>query len=291
MNIKSILGVFSVCVFTLGMVSSVNAATVTFLASGWGASDFLTLSSPTRSLAFDSSNNLYIEDKSDDNSGTINILKMDAATGYNTTSVFTSYSTTYQGSTGLDFDGLGSLYVSERSLSGDAGIIREIDVATQTLLGDVRTFANHRPTGVDADMHGNIFYTGRKGSNGTFGNVYQIDSMGTRSILIKDVVGTGIALEASGNIFISTPNRTDLSLLANSIYMFNPSDLLNPLLVASFDSTVGELTFDDTGNLYTIDNVDNLSIIKLSTVPIPAAVWLFGSGIIGLIGVARRKKA
>lgn len=28
-----------------------------------------------------------------------------------------------------------------------------------------------------------------------------------------------------------------------------------------------------------------------SVVPIPAAVWLFGSGLVGLIGVARRKKA
>jgi hypothetical protein len=29
----------------------------------------------------------------------------------------------------------------------------------------------------------------------------------------------------------------------------------------------------------------------VSEVPVPAAVWLFGSGLIGLIGVARRKKA
>lgn len=28
-----------------------------------------------------------------------------------------------------------------------------------------------------------------------------------------------------------------------------------------------------------------------STVPVPTAVWLFGSGLLGLIGVARRKKA
>lgn len=133
MNIKSILGVFCVCVLTLGMVSPVNAVTVTFLALGWGASDFLTLSLPTLSITFDSSNNLYIEDKSDDDSGTINILKMDATTGYNTSSVFALYSTSYQGITGLDFDGPGSLYVSERSLSGDEGVIREIDVATQTL--------------------------------------------------------------------------------------------------------------------------------------------------------------
>ena len=30
---------------------------------------------------------------------------------------------------------------------------------------------------------------------------------------------------------------------------------------------------------------------KVSTIPVPAAVWLFGSGLIGLAGIARRKKA
>ena len=32
--------------------------------------------------------------------------------------------------------------------------------------------------------------------------------------------------------------------------------------------------------------VDNFAI---SSVPVPAAVWLFGSGLIGLIGLSRRK--
>ena len=35
----------------------------------------------------------------------------------------------------------------------------------------------------------------------------------------------------------------------------------------------------------------DLSIDTTPVVPVPAAVWLFGSGLIGLIGVARRKKA
>lgn len=30
---------------------------------------------------------------------------------------------------------------------------------------------------------------------------------------------------------------------------------------------------------------------RAMVVPIPAAVWLFGSGLIGLVGVARRKKS
>jgi len=30
---------------------------------------------------------------------------------------------------------------------------------------------------------------------------------------------------------------------------------------------------------------------ELTTVPVPAAVWLFGSGLLGLVGIARRKRA
>ena len=37
---------------------------------------------------------------------------------------------------------------------------------------------------------------------------------------------------------------------------------------------------------------DNVTIsTDVAAVPVPAAVWLFGSGLIGLVGVARRKKA
>jgi len=37
---------------------------------------------------------------------------------------------------------------------------------------------------------------------------------------------------------------------------------------------------------------DNVTIsTEVSAVPVPAAVWLFGSGLVGLIGLARRKKA
>lgn len=31
--------------------------------------------------------------------------------------------------------------------------------------------------------------------------------------------------------------------------------------------------------------------LRIEAIPVPAAVWLFGSGLIGLIGIARRKKA
>jgi hypothetical protein len=40
------------------------------------------------------------------------------------------------------------------------------------------------------------------------------------------------------------------------------------------------------GNMFALS-----SVITVSAVPVPAAVWLFGSGLLGLVGVARRKKA
>ena len=48
---------------------------------------------------------------------------------------------------------------------------------------------------------------------------------------------------------------------------------------------------DDSGGTTTLANVkDNPGIWTTRVIPVPAAVWLFGSGLIGLIGVARRKK-
>ena len=47
-----------------------------------------------------------------------------------------------------------------------------------------------------------------------------------------------------------------------------------------------EIDFDDTNEFgYFLDNVNFNPVV-----PVPAAAWLFGSGLIGLIGVARRKK-
>ena len=280
---------FLLSLIVLAVVSPpVTAIGVTYLAPGWSSDNFLTLSTPSRAIEFDAAGNLFIEDTTDDGQGTVEIVMLDASTGYSSSTIYATYSSSYYGVTGLDFDDLGNMYISERDTTGDAGIIRVVDVTTQSLIGDLMAFANHRPTGIDADVYGNVFYTGRRESDGLWGKVYSIDSTVNRTVLIDDTVGTGIAVDAFGNIFMSTPQRTDLPLLANSIYMFNPADLLNPILIATFDQRGGELTFDADGNLYIVGE-DQVSIVRLTAVPVPPALLLFSSGLIGLIGFVRMK--
>lgn len=52
-----------------------------------------------------------------------------------------------------------------------------------------------------------------------------------------------------------------------------------------YDNRTGDTKGDSFDVQYTF------SSFSVTTVPIPAAVWLFGSGLIGLIGLARRKKS
>lgn len=65
--------------------------------------------------------------------------------------------------------------------------------------------------------------------------------------------------------------------------------------IYSLSLTVNNLIFDTPGNDYNGDgiwtDVTFDATINVNTIPLPAAVWLFGSGLIGLVGVARCKKA
>ena len=72
---------------------------VEFLAPGWNATAFLTPDIPTRAIAFDSSDKLYIEDTSDDNSGAINVLQLTAASGYTGSISYAAYPATHDSTT------------------------------------------------------------------------------------------------------------------------------------------------------------------------------------------------
>jgi len=64
------------------------------------------------------------------------------------------------------------------------------------------------------------------------------------------------------------------------------------LFITTMTITLNFIVFNAAGS---VGNPPGLLVSSLSgeaelaAVPIPAAVWLFGSGLLGLIGVARRK--
>ena len=266
--------------FLLGILfcspSLTNAFSVTYVATGYAATDFLTiLPIPTSAIALDSDGNLYTEDATIRGSGLVTILKWDAETNYSTWSIYASYSTTAQGANGLAFDASGHLFVSEFNSDRDSGFITKIDTATRSVINTI-PLPDFRPTGIDADNAEYLYLPGRLESNPDFGNIYQIDSSGHLHTLIADVLGTGIPLDASGNIFVSTPKRDVSPLISQAVYMYD-SATLKPSLIAIFDDgAVEELTFDVQGNLYAIDQKNEngtQTIVRLS--PLSKAMpWL-----------------
>ncbi len=111
-------------------------------------------------------------------------------------------------------------------------------------------------------------------ADGEFGNIIASDSIlfSNTGIEVEFIdLGSGIFNPSAGDSF-------DI-LIAETISGINGITLptLNDGLAWDVD-----YLFDDFGT-------DIVRLNVTSTVPIPTAVWLFGSGLIGLIGVARRK--
>lgn len=143
-------------------------------------------------------------------------------------------------------------------------------------------------------------------------------------------VGGGGRYFRFGDTITETFIDTGLSSATSSNWVFSMSDFTSAGVTNIFDvkingSTIGsfsftsdgdssdslffDLTFEHdliTGDDFTLDITATStvysgggaynwlpggSVTLISSVPVPAALWLFGSGLIGLIGVARRKKA
>jgi len=114
------------------------------------------------------------------------------------------------------------------------------------------------------------------------------------------------------NITCATPASDDFLFGAKASYMLpiGPS----PVATTTFNTTdLGVITVgvNPSGTLPLTDDgiggspmkagpfpgfnanfdFDNMTLISDGIIPVPAAVWLFSSGLLGLVGMARRKKA
>jgi len=116
----------------------------------------------------------------------------------------------------------------------------------------------------------------------------------------RDTIVFGLGLTGIENNFSSAFNTGSLGLgnvFVDGFYLIlqsNPNTQLwddhttLPDTNLAFD--VSNFDIAEVGVIFNGDNISDFSTAgMLSTVPVPSAIWLFGSGIIGLAGLARRR--
>jgi hypothetical protein len=140
------------------------------------------------------------------------------------------------------------------NLTGNFGLPNESITATGTFTADLGTSGNES---------GQVFFATGSGNtmtidlNGTF--LYATDDSG---------YGTGIG--------------PSLTFSSGSLFDFDFQKPASPAFNSSF------LSFDDFDLMYGEWTSLNLTVVP-TVVPVPAAVWLFGSGLLGLVGIARAR--
>jgi hypothetical protein len=99
---------------------------------------------------------------------------------------------------------------------------------------------------------------------------------GSNLVVLADNGFNTSPLLVNGNLFtISYPDAISLSLNFDSFLLASNFSQVVPMFQNPASATFG------AGN----------NLLTLSPVPIPAAVWLLGSGLVGLVVLKRRKKA
>jgi hypothetical protein len=96
-----------------------------------------------------------------------------------------------------------------------------------------------------------------------------------------------------GNL-LGGSNRLDIEETSNDFFglpsLWETED--GPLgFGATFDVTQVLETPSSPSSVFVYSTLKFVGVSTVNPVPIPASVWLFGSGLLGLIGIARRKKA
>jgi hypothetical protein len=94
---------------------------------------------------------------------------------------------------------------------------------------------------------------------------------------------TGVAMNLVSSDFNLVTDLTTWATSSASHPDFNSGTLQFGFLTGLFVNGSHAVVTGDA-------RIDNLSI-TISSVPLPAAIWLFGSGLLGLVGISRRKKA
>lgn len=141
--------------------------------------------------------------------------------------------------------------------------------------GSARYLTNHSSTFLVNGLTG----TGFGNHTRTFNDpgYDQFDSRGTTSYSGDLIDGFSVA-----TVFVRFTDSTGLVLSSTDLLSASPSLLFDNQLTSRLD-LIGASSIEFL--------LDDYTITGAAAVPIPASVWLFFSGLIGLTGVAKRNKA
>ena len=106
------------------------------------------------------------------------------------------------------------------------------------------------------------------------------------SDLYFDSNGNGVQDTGEFVADISSATPFSDSLLADPNQAQGPAPLAATSNSLGLDATT---PFPGIRGYFDIGSGNSMHVTSVSSVPVPAAVWLFGSGLLGLIGVTRRK--
>lgn len=149
----------------------------------------------------------------------------------------------------------------------------EDDFTITVASGNLHTNALGNPLYIDSTA----MFFGLQGVDGTLtadlGSAFSLSSIDLRKVNL--IPGPTSTLTFTGFLLGGGTVTQDFTLSGNTSFnTFN------------FDSRFDNLTKVVWRNSDPFHEFDN---IVVSTVPVPAAVWLFGSGLLGLIGLSRRR--
>ena len=152
---------------------------------------------------------------------------------------------------------------------------------------------------------GGTFYdvTFHTGSGDTFNALWDADGNGVFDSAAPTFWGDPTGAQAAATAIIAALGTSDTTVggIPGSDSFYVPYGTVGPSLSSFPDSinvytdTVTNAGIDSLATLVTSDNYDPTQFYPYATfavvVPVPAAVWLFGSGLLGLVGIARKNTA
>lgn len=182
--------------------------------------------------------------------------------------------------------GLGALLIASQASAATVSVIQAETIAN---VGDPFTLTVHGSDFLDGVSAGSISLTWDATAMTATSTLAEV--LATAPVGYSDLFGTSSLVAGQLNVTLAT-----FGAALPSAFDFVSIDFVsNTSAVSNIGIAQGLDGLWQDGNLQPIPASEvtyvGATLNTAPPVPVPAAVWLFGSGLIGLVGVARRKAA